>query len=313
MLNIPFTSPIPRSLDTKERTSNSWKSVRPSPVPIKIMGDFVAATALRSYLGKPIKLPQSTSSFCVAIELSDDAGTNVDHFLEGKGLIVSRLSNSAVHNEDNLIWFDNIRHLFHFFKKIRFLLVATRSVDNNDVVTDAFELFDSCKLWAPASLSHTIFGNLDRISFRVASVEWDVSTSGVLWQLIVGSCTESIGANETRSPLVLPSCVSFIVNDVLVIRGHFGHSSCFTASLETYKHNDVALSSLGFPGLHSRVKQLNQLIKDNLHKVRKAGKCIVPSWLSFVCLDQKPCSPHLVVLQCWPWVAGPTLCSRQMQ
>jgi len=45
--NIFLISPNPSNLLTKDFGSNSSKSLKCSPVPIKIIGDSVAATALK--------------------------------------------------------------------------------------------------------------------------------------------------------------------------------------------------------------------------------------------------------------------------
>jgi hypothetical protein len=95
----PCTSPIPNILDTKELGENRSRSCRCSPVPMNIIGVFVAATLTAPFqsispcperctsnqkAGDPRR--DSTTSLRVTVHLCDDDGTKPGRLLESLAL-----------------------------------------------------------------------------------------------------------------------------------------------------------------------------------------------------------------------------------
>lgn len=99
--------------------------------------------------------------------------------------------------------------------------MSTRGIHNNHFIIFFFECLDSQ------------FSNSNWISFGVTSVEWNSDFCSILFQLIEGSCSESISTNQSHS-------ITFL----LPIIGIFRTGSSLTSSLKTDKHDNIALSLL---------------------------------------------------------------------
>ena len=149
-----------------------------------------------------------SSSFWMAIHLSDDDWSNINCFSEGLSLCITLLTYWAIHNEDDVIRLYCLLDLFHFIKKLSFLFVTTWCINNNNV--HAFLL----------ELSNTLLSYCDRISLDITSIEGDSYLCCVLFKLIKGSCSESISTNHGNSPSLF-----------FVIVGYFTASGSFSATL----------------------------------------------------------------------------------
>ena len=59
---------------------------------------------------------EGTTTACVTVKLGDDHRTNSHSFLESLCLLVTRLTDTTVHDEDSSIWCNSLLDLNHFIK-----------------------------------------------------------------------------------------------------------------------------------------------------------------------------------------------------
>jgi hypothetical protein len=159
----------------------------------------------------------------MTIKFSYNNRTYSGSLFECFGLVKTRLSNTTVHHENSIIRLDYLFNLFHLIKESYFLLVPSRSVDDDDLIFMLFEI------------SHTFFGNFDRVSFFFVTEEWALDLSCIHFQLFKGSSSKCVATHQTNSPVLFH-----------VVEGKFGASCCLSTSLESDKHDNVALTSLEF-------------------------------------------------------------------
>ena len=95
----------------------------------------------------------------------------------------------------------------------------------------------------------------DQISFSIATIKWDASFSSILLDLIIGTSTEGICANQGRFPTFF-----------LVIICQFCTRRGLSRTLQTDKHDYVGFSSLRLVGFDTRIDQLNQFLRKG-HKI----------------------------------------------
>ena len=80
---------------------------------------------------------------------------------------------------------------------------------------------------------------------NLPAIEGDPRLSGVLLQLIVSSCSEGIGAHETRAPALLH-----------VVVGHLGAGGGLSRTLQTDEHDDIGFALDRCEWLNARIHQL---------------------------------------------------------
>lgn len=175
---------------------------------------------------------QCTSTFGMSIHFCNYYTTHINCLFESFSLGKALLTYRTIHHKNNIIRLNRFLDLFHFIKELSFLFVSTRSIDNNDFHPLFFKLV------------HTFFSYEDRISFDVATIERHSNFGSILLQLIKSTSSESISANKTNFP-------SFF----LIIIGNFCAGGCFSTTLKSDKHNDIAFSPFWLIGLFSSIQQ----------------------------------------------------------
>ena len=110
-----------------------------------------------------------------AVQLGDDDGADVHGGLERPRLILRRLPDARVHDEDGHVWLHRLRHLPHLLEQRVLLLVTPRRVHDDQVVLLRLEAL------------HAVSRDLRRIRLGVRAVKRDARLGGVLFQLIKGS------------------------------------------------------------------------------------------------------------------------------
>ena len=68
---------------------------------------------------------QSTTTLGMSIQFGNDNLTNLNGLVEGFSLIVTSLSNGAVHDKDTRVRFDGILNLQHLIKQRLLLLMSS--------------------------------------------------------------------------------------------------------------------------------------------------------------------------------------------
>lgn len=99
--------------------------------------------------------------------------------------------------------------------------MATGGIDDDDLDPLLFELFDA------------LLGDGDGVGLGVATVEGDADASGVLFQLVEGTCSEGIGADHGYSPAFL-----------FVVVGVFCAGGGLTTALQPDQHHYAGLALL---------------------------------------------------------------------
>ena len=175
------------------------------------------------------------------IGLCDDNGTKIGSLLESSGLGFSSLTDRRIENHNGLVRRNGVLDLYHLIEKVLLLPVTTRSIDDDDLELFLLELVD------------TLLCDLDGIGLGQATVVWDLCFDSILLELIEGTGTESIGANQGS-----------LEASGLVPAGELGTSGGFTGTLQTNEHDDIGLALLGVVWLGMRIHELDEFVVDSL-------------------------------------------------
>mmetsp|Transcript_17862 Transcript_17862/g.39417 ORF Transcript_17862/g.39417 Transcript_17862/m.39417 type:complete len:205 (+) Transcript_17862:975-1589(+) len=146
-----------------------------------------------------------------------------------------------VHHKNDIAGIHSFSNLLHLIKQGSLLLVPSRRIHNNDVIFLSSKHFDS------------LFCNLHRIGFTIASVERNLGLGCVLPQLIVSSRTERVSADQSTFP-----ALALIKMRKLCAR------SCLAGALQTHEHHHVALPLLHLIWLAGRSEEAHKLFDDCL-------------------------------------------------
>ena len=92
-------------------------------------------------------------------------------------------------------------YLFHFLKKLQLLLVPARRIHNDYLKALILELFN------------TFRGDLYRIIFGVAAVEWNLGACGILLQLVESTRTKSVRADKCSFPALFLVVIRQLTNE----------------------------------------------------------------------------------------------------
>mmetsp|Transcript_5412 Transcript_5412/g.9539 ORF Transcript_5412/g.9539 Transcript_5412/m.9539 type:complete len:300 (-) Transcript_5412:502-1401(-) len=131
---------------------------------------------------------QSTTTFCVPIQLCNNHRSHFHATSKRLGVFIRCLANGRIHDKDHVCWIQHVKHHFHFIKQRRFLSMPTRRIHHNQLVMIRLEPI------------HAFLRNLDGISLRITSIEWNLCLGCVLLQLIKCSGAKCICTNHTRLP-----------------------------------------------------------------------------------------------------------------
>mmetsp|Transcript_2630 Transcript_2630/g.8188 ORF Transcript_2630/g.8188 Transcript_2630/m.8188 type:complete len:352 (+) Transcript_2630:767-1822(+) len=184
---------------------------------------------------------EGTTTLGVAVQLRNDDRANGHLLFEGDRLLVSRLTNGRVHDEDDFIRLYGIADLLHLLEERCLLHVAARGVYNDDLVCLLLEL------------GHAFGSDLRRISFGVRAVERYLGFGAVLLQLVEGARTEGVGAHERTLEAL-----------ALVHVRVFGACGGLAGSLQPDEHDDVGALLLRLVRLLARVEHAAQLVAHRL-------------------------------------------------
>ncbi|THY32035.1 Rrp15p-domain-containing protein [Aureobasidium pullulans] len=176
------------------------------------------------------------------ISLCDDDGTVVGSLLEGSRLSLGGLTDGRIEDHDGLVRRDGLLNLDHLIKKVLLLSVTTRGIDDDDLELLLLELFD------------TFASDNDGVGLGQTTIVGDLCFGSILLQLVEGTSTEGIGANQGS-----------LEASRLVPAGELGTSSCFTGTLETDEHDDIGFALLGLIRGIVGIDKLDEFIKDGLY------------------------------------------------
>ena len=161
--------------------------------------------------------------------------------MESFGLRVTSLTNTTVHHENGCVWFDGGLHLNHFIKQGLFLLVSTRSINDNDLI-----------LLFPEE-SYTLVSNLYWIGLVLVTKEGALDLGSIHFELFESTSSKRVCANETDSEPTLH----------VVVR-KFGTSGGLSRPLKSYEHDNVGLTPNKLIRLILRSKHSSKLLNDGL-------------------------------------------------
>ena len=176
------------------------------------------------------------------VSLRDDDGTIVGSLLEGSRLGLGSLTDGRIEDHDGLVRRHSLLDLDHLVKEILLLSVTTGGINNDDFELFLFEFVD------------TFSCDNDGIGLGQTTIVGDLGLGRILLELIEGTGTEGIGANEGS---LEASC--------LVPAGELGTSGGLTSTLETDKHDNVGLALLGLVGGGVGIDELDEFVKDGLY------------------------------------------------
>jgi hypothetical protein len=108
-----------------------------------------------------------TATFSMTIKFGNDDGPNFNSFVKCLGLIIAGLTNAAIHYKDGRIRIYSNLNLLHFFKQGTFLLMSTRSINNNN-----FKFLFSKEV-------NTFLGNFYWICFFLVTKEWTFNLGSI--------------------------------------------------------------------------------------------------------------------------------------
>mmetsp|Transcript_11849 Transcript_11849/g.49524 ORF Transcript_11849/g.49524 Transcript_11849/m.49524 type:complete len:219 (-) Transcript_11849:487-1143(-) len=123
---------------------------------------------------------EGTTSLSVTIELRDNHAPNGHARSEGFRLVLRSLADGRIHDENNVVGVDRLRHLLHFLKKSFLLFVSSRCVNNDQLKFVKFKAI------------HAFNRKLHWVSLRIASVERNTRLGSVLFQLVKGTSSKSV-------------------------------------------------------------------------------------------------------------------------
>ena len=180
---------------------------------------------------------EGATTLGVAIELRDDHRAHTDGLLEGLGLGEASLADRAIHDEDASVRIDSLLYLNHLLKEGTLLSMTTGGVHDDDLVLVLAEVRD------------TSFGDFDRVSLVLVTVERTLDLCSVHLQLRERSSTECISAHNTNLPAFLH-----------VVICELGASRRLTGTLQTNEHDHIRFASFELVCLIIRREHIGELI-----------------------------------------------------
>ncbi|GBE60472.1 branched-chain amino acid aminotransferase 4-amino-4-deoxychorismate lyase, putative [Babesia ovata] len=193
---------------------------------------------------------QGATATGVPVELGDDHTTDVHRLVESGGLVVTGLTDMAVHDENDVVGFHRLVNEAHFLEQRLLLLVTTGGIDDDDVVLLLLEL------------GHTFSSNPDGIGLAVATEKGNFHLGRILLQLVKGTGTECVRANQRSAPPL-----------ALVVVRKLGAGCRFTRTLQADEHDNIRLTLLRRVRLAVAGEHGNELLNHRLEKMS-----IVANW-----------------------------------